>query len=187
MSTYRQNRAIFFATGLDVRSCGLSVEEASEIISDLKNTPIATNLVIERLRERGATGEVREQKAAKWQELYDRAWNAGVERATAHSPTPMHVVQRANPLDDSSPVVKAYAPVMDGMCGFALVNVSPGTSSFARWLVKHGHARKSYYGGVDIWIGEYGQSYERKYEHAKAMASVLQEAGIKAYGMGRLD
>ena len=36
-------------------------------------------------------------------------------------------------------------------------------------------------------FGDYGQSYERKYAHARAMAAVLREAGVNAYGEGRLD
>jgi hypothetical protein len=68
------------------------------------------------------------------------------------------------------------------------VNVSAGSSSFATWLVRCGHARKSYYGGVDIWISAHGQSVDRKEAHAQAMASVLKEKlGVNAHAMSRLD
>ena len=46
---------------------------------------------------------------------------------------------------------------------------------------------RSYYGGVDIWVGEFNQSMERKEACAAAMARVLNEAGIKAYSMSRMD
>ncbi len=116
------------------------------------------------------------------------AMNAGRLAGEDAIPTPMVVEQRANPLDDSSPVVKRYAPVMDGMCGFAWVNIKPGTSAYARWLKKEGIARKdSYYGGVTIWIGEHGQSYERKSAHAAELARVLRTHGVNAINMSRLD
>lgn len=124
---------------------------------------------------------------AAHEELFLKAHDAGNAAANAAVPTPMHVVQRAHPLDDSSPIVKRYAPVMDGVCGFAWVRVTPGTSSFARWLTRTEHGRKAYQGGVSIWVGGYGQSYERKSAYADAFAAVLNEAGITARSEGRLD
>jgi hypothetical protein len=80
-----------------------------------------------------------------------------------------------------------YPPVMDGPCGFGWITVRPGNSSFARWLVKNGLASKAYEGGVQIWVGAYGQSYVRKIAYAHAFSEVLAGAGIRAYGVGRLD
>ena len=126
--------------------------------------------------------------STQFRKLFDEANAAGVAAAERARPTPMVVVEHANPFDDASPIVRQYAPVMDGVCGFAWVNVKPGTSKFARWLKDNGIARTdSYYGGVTIWISDYGQSYERKIAHASAMARVLSEQGIKAYSSGRLD
>ena len=121
------------------------------------------------------------------QALFDKAHAAGMAAGEAHSPVPMHVVQREHPFDDSSPIVKRYPPVMDGVCGFGWVNVSPGNSSFANWLRKQGYGHKAYYGGWEYWVGEFGQSYERKMAYARAFAKVLSEAGIKAYASGRVD
>lgn len=129
----------------------------------------------------------REDREAKFAELALRADEAGRRAAAECIPEPMVVVQRANPFDDSSPIVKQYAPVMDGVCGFAWVTIRPGNCSFAHYAKKHLGARKAYYGGVDIWISEYGQSYERKYAYARAFAEVIAEAGINAYAGGRLD
>lgn len=39
MSTYAQNRSIYFSLGLDIRSAGLSVEEANEIITTMQTDP----------------------------------------------------------------------------------------------------------------------------------------------------
>ncbi len=99
----------------------------------------------------------------------------------------MHVVQRANPFDDSSPVVHRYAPVMDGVCGFAWVTIRPGTSSFARWVSKTGRGRKGYYGGIQIWVSGFGQSMTRKEAYADAFAAVLREAGVSASAGSRMD
>lgn len=121
-------------------------------------------------------------------ELFARAQKAGRIAAEAVVPQPMYVVQHENPLDDSSPIVKAYAPVMSGVCGFAWVIIKPGNGSFARHLKKLGLARPSqYYGGVMVSVFDYGQSYEKKRAHAAAFASVLREAGIRAINMDRLD
>jgi hypothetical protein len=128
----------------------------------------------------------REKRDQGFQELFDRAYAAGIEAAAAINPEPMIVEQRANALDDSSPVVKQYY-VPEGVCGFAWVNISPGNCPFANWLKKGGYARKAYRGGVDIWISAHGQSFERKTAHARAMARVIADAGIKAYSNSRLD
>jgi len=125
---------------------------------------------------------------AEAKDLFARAQEAGRIAAEAITPEPMYVVRRENPLDDTSPIVKRYPPVLDGVCGFAWVLIKPGNSSLARQLKALGLARTdSYYGGVSIWISGYGQSYERKLAHAAAAAKVFQEAGVKAMSMGRLD
>lgn len=120
--------------------------------------------------------------------LFARAHKAGLEAAKAVTPVPMHVVEREHPLDDSSRIIKRYAPVMSGVCGFAWIIIKPGNGSLARHLKKLGLARSSdYYGGVMVSISDHGQSYERKIAHAAAFADVLKDAGIKAMSMGRLD
>lgn len=119
-------------------------------------------------------------------QLFRAADEAGMNAANVVRPAPMVVVQRENPFDDSSPIVKVYEPVMDGVCGFAWVNV-PGNVPFGRYLKERG-ARKGYRSGVDFWISGYGQSYERKMAYANAFAAYLRENGVpKAYASGRLD
>jgi hypothetical protein len=123
----------------------------------------------------------------EYSELFSKADAAGRAAAEACKPVPMQVVERANPLDDSSAVVKRYAPVASGVCGFAWVNVRPGNCGFARWMKKEGVARKGYYGGMEYWVSGYGQSMEKKEAYAGAFAKVLGEAGIKAYPQSRMD
>jgi hypothetical protein len=106
--------------------------------------------------------------------LFNKADEAGKIAAESIRPVPM--------------VIKGYEyePVMDGVCGFAWVNV-PGNVPFGRYLKERG-ARKGYPKGINLWISAYGQSYERKMAYARAFAAVLQENGVpQAYASGRLD
>lgn len=119
--------------------------------------------------------------------LFEKAREAGLAAGKGCCPTPM-VVRGGDILVNMKPVAPGKVWIeSEGPCGFAWVNVKPGTSSFARWLSKNELARSSYYGGVDIWIGEYNQSMARKEAHAHAMAKVFSEAGIRASAMSRMD
>ena len=128
----------------------------------------------------------REAREAGYAALMVRAHEAGMKAGEAIRPMPRVVVQRENPFDASSKIVKQYEPIMDGVCGFAWIVVAPAGSSFGRYLRKRGHSL-AYGGGVSIWVRGFGQSYERKSAYADAYAAVLKEAGIKAYAEGRLD
>lgn len=122
--------------------------------------------------------------------IHQVVWEAAVKAGRAAGdkcrPTPMMVTQHANVLNDNSPAVKTWR-VDSGVCGFAWVVIKPGTSSFARWLIKHKLAGKHYYGGVSIWVSEYGQSMERKIAYARAMSEYLNKVGIRAYPGDRMD
>lgn len=138
---------------------------------------------IEMISAKAAEKDAREKQ---WADLYAAAQKAGMEAGQVHVPTPMVVVGHANPLDDSSPAVQRW-DVPDGACGFAWVTIRPGTHSFAKWLVKHGHGSAAYQGGVQVWVHEHNQSIERKERHASAFAKVLRAAGIDAYSASRMD
>lgn len=121
--------------------------------------------------------------------LYAEAVAAGTQAAQAMTPRPMIVGEAKSLMSNEIDYSKPIEYVADGVCGFAWVNVKPGTSAFAKWLVKNGHARRDdYYGGVTIWIREYNQSMQRKEAHAQAMAEVLRKGGIeRAYAHSRMD
>ena len=75
-------------------------------------------------------------------------------------------------------------------CGFAWVNIAPGTSKFARELKKAGVVRgRSYYGGVDVWNpgGIPTQSMDIKEACADTYVKVLGTYGIRATAMSRAD
>lgn len=125
---------------------------------------------------------------ARFAEIFADANKAGWEAHEAALPQPM-VVEEVQPLT-GVPTGKQWH-VAEGLCGFAWVTVRPGSSSFARWLVKQGHARSSYQGGVMIWVSTQTQSYDRKTAFAQAMAAVFTEApelaGLRIFPGGRLD
>jgi hypothetical protein len=140
------------------------------------------------LREKIAAESVeRKERYAKFEAVYNEASRAGFAAAGAMTPRAMVVASHSNPLDDGSPVEKAWY-VADGVCGFAWVTVSPGNCSFAKWLVKNKLAKRAYGGGVSIWISAHNQSMERKEAHASKMADIFREKlGVKAYGESRMD
>lgn len=119
--------------------------------------------------------------------LFSRAHAAGLKAGEGHRPEPMVVVQRENPFDASSKIVKQYEPVMDGVCGFGWVKVRPAGSSFGRYLKDVQGCSPAYGGGISVWVRGFGQSYERKMAYAHAFAEILREAGVQAFAEGRLD
>jgi hypothetical protein len=157
--------------------------------------------VKDKIRESSA---LRQVEQAKWADLLVRAEAAGKAAGASVTPTPMVVVQRANPFDDNSAIVKQYAPVMDGACGFAWVSFRPAAGGegrrFINWLKAAKHSvrvvepcievRPDYPTGYSYWISDYNQSLTRKGAHADAFAHVINEAGIEGltvYSQDRMD
>ena len=143
-------------------------------------------------RERFRTNIANQQaeKAAR-DETFAAIWaEACAEAAVASQlaqPTPMQVQQRADVLDDTSPVVQAWN-VPDGVCGFASVNVRPGNCAFANWLKKNtSHKYSSYHKAILIFMHYGNQSYERKTAAAHAMEKVFGHHGIRCSVDSRLD
>lgn len=122
-----------------------------------------------------------------YQELYQRAHNAGMEAGNASRPVPMVVGSAkslfSNEIDYSQPV----EVVNDGVCGFAWVHLDKAVGPFVKWLKESRKGHKAYGKGYDIWVGEFGQSMQRKESYARAFAAVLREAGIDAYCASRMD
>ncbi len=120
-------------------------------------------------------------REVEFRELVAKATAAGIVAGSAIVPRHM-VVYGGRPGEE-----RTRYDVPEGPCGFAWINVTPGNSPFANFLKKSGLARKAYHGGVDVWVGEYGQSLDRKEAYANAYAEVLSGAGIKAYAGSRMD
>lgn len=122
------------------------------------------------------------------------AEKAGEAAAKACTPEPMHVVQRANPLDDSSPVVKRYAPVMAGVCGFAWISLRGGTRLHNQMKRRYAdrvhdlYLGNGYPTGKQLSVMKFGQSMERKAAYAHAYAKSLRDNGYEGvYAGERMD
>jgi hypothetical protein len=190
----RQTFALFCATGRDFRSRNLSYAKAHEClsaISNLRNQKAEALKVVEDIISGNTPSVIPTPVAPKcpsFKEIYLKARNAGMEAAQNCMPTPMVVGTPTTPLGNDIDTNKQMYFVSEGVCGFAWIQVKPGTSAFAKWLKKNNLARPdSYYGGVSIWVGEFNQSMQRKEAYANAFANVLNECGIRAYSMSRMD
>jgi hypothetical protein len=129
------------------------------------------------LREKIAAEKAeRVARYAKYQEIIDKAYKAGIEAGKNARPIPMYVIDQGIPIDR----------IDDGACGFAWI-AFPGNTSFGKWTKKQGLARSHYPSGLCIWVSEFGQSVDRKDAFAGAYAKVLKENGIDAYAGSRLD
>lgn len=122
-----------------------------------------------------------------FRELWNRAHAAGEAAVRETTPTPMIVGQSADLFGGGIDYSKPTYFVSQGVCGFAWVVIRPANSAFARWAKKTYNLRTGYGGGLHYWISDYGQSYELKQAYGRAFASVLQDAGLRAYCDSRLD
>lgn len=131
----------------------------------------------ETLREKIAAEKAeRVNRYAKYQEIIEEAYKAGIEAGKNARPLPMYVIDQGIPIDR----------IDDGACGFAWV-AFPGNTSFGKWAKKQGLARSHYPSGLCVWVSEFGQSVDRKEAFAGAYAKVLKSNGIDAYAGSRLD
>jgi hypothetical protein len=117
--------------------------------------------------------------------IYVEAYEAGL-KAGNEVGVPKFIVGDAiglsNEIDYSKPTY-----VLNGLCGFAWVNIKPARGAFVNYLKSRNVGSKGYYGGYEIWVSEFGQSVDRKQAFATAFAEVLRKYGIEAYGASRLD
>jgi hypothetical protein len=124
---------------------------------------------------------------ADYAKLHREAHEAGMRAAKAAIPTPM-VVYEAEGLSDRPKEGGKSWLISEGVCGFAWVNIRDARKGFARWVKNEGIGRTdSYYGGVKIWVSQFGQSMTRKEAYADAYAKVLRDNGVTAYSHSRMD
>jgi hypothetical protein len=162
-ATKRQTFALFCITKKDYRNAGLTKEQASDLIAQLK-------------REKGESHETKSAKP-NFQAIWDEAVKAGREAVTS-----MDVIPAIN-LSDGSQI-----PVGHGPCGFAWIILKDARKGFAKWAKAQGIGRPdSYYGGINVWIADYNQSMSKKETFASAVAGVLNKHGIDARPMSRMD
>lgn len=139
------------------------------------------NMLNKAMNQKQQRDTARSTQHGEFQALWDRAVEYGLAAGNQHKPQPMNLVGRS----PQGGVEHYHVP--EGLCGFAWVVIRPATTPFGRWLKATGRASKAYGGGLQVWISDHEQSYERKQAHASAMAEVFRAAGINAYAGGRLD
>jgi hypothetical protein len=114
----------------------------------------------------------------KFAALLAEAFAAGNAAGAAAVPTPMVV-------SEDRPGGKNWF-VSDGVCGFGWVHFA-GNTAFGKWARKNGHARGDYPTGLAIWSKLMTQSMARNEAWANAVAKVLNDNGVPAYGRSRID
>ena len=120
--------------------------------------------------------------------VYADAHAKGIAAGNGANPTPMIVGTPTTPLGNDIDYSKDTHYVSDGVCGFAWINIKPARGKFVKFLKDNKIGRKdSYYGGYTVWVSHFGQSLARKESYARAFANHLNENGIKAYSMSRMD
>jgi len=117
--------------------------------------------------------------------IYKEAYAAGLI-AGKEVGVPKFIVGDAIGLSDQIDYTKKTY-ILEGLCGFAWVNISPARGAFVTYLKSIDAGHKGYYGGYEIWVREFGQSVDRKYAFAQAFAEVLGRYGIEASAGSRLD
>lgn len=212
--TRKQTFAVYCMTKYDIRDIGLTRQQVSDMIGDLKSkgvtelpdgTPIYT-----KGNESSKKAKVRPSKtiAGTWAlKLLKQAEAAGEkamqELIDSKEVAPMVVQQHANVMDDSSPVTDQWV-VDGGPCGFASIRVmcTNGPSrKFINQLKKAGLAggdrysgyhtewsKSDYYGGfMKSFSSIGGQSLAYKTAYANAYARVLDAEGINTWVWTRMD
>ena len=115
------------------------------------------------------------EKKAFYESVHAAADAAGREAAQAAVLPQFGAVQHANPLDDSSEIVKVWDEPFE-LCGFASVQIKGANKGYGKWVVASGVGRTdSYNGGAAISVFEFGQSHGRKVAYASAYADTVKE------------
>ncbi|MDE6881213.1 MAG: hypothetical protein K2P20_07620 [Oscillospiraceae bacterium] len=106
--------------------------------------------------------------------LYGYASSAGARAAENCIPTPVYV--------------SGYTePVLQGLVGFAWVEIPDARKRFPRWLKKRKIGYAGYRGGWAVRAKASGQSFEKAKAYADAFAKVLRQNGIDCDVGTRLD
>jgi hypothetical protein len=149
--------------------------------------PIASKRFREYMKEQSVA---RAARTDQFKAIFEEARLAGMAAGNSATPRPMVVTR------DSMAIVTAAGRqnildrdyvVPEGPCGFAWVVIRPGNSPAAIYAKKNLRAHKHYYGGMELWVSEFGQSMERKEAYARAYADVLKKHGIQASYGSRMD
>jgi hypothetical protein len=163
-----QTFAVRSAIGYDIRDCKITKWEATILINNINE---GEDFELPEGAIKKAEVDFRKFKYFK---IWCEAWQAGVHAFEECMPIPMVVNTHLAMEDDNSPIIKSNI-VPGGACGFAYVNIKPGTSGLSKWLVKEGYAYSDdYRKGSTINVNYKGsQSHAKKVAMANAMAKIF--------------
>ena len=106
---------------------------------------------------------------ATFQKIVAMADAAGMVAGQAATPEPMVVYEAAGITGDAPKPGGQSWYVPEGVCGFAWVRFA-GNTEFGRWAKRHGIASKGYPSGLEVWVGAFNQSYDRKMAFANSLS-----------------
>lgn len=139
-----------------------------------------------------------------WRSLMDLATKVGTAAEKACIPTPIEVYE-AEILTDRQ--IGPSERVDKGLCGRASIIIKPATQPVVRWIKQFSRSddpkakqmidlrkqgwsylsHKHYYGGWELYVCMYSQSYARHVAHANAVIQIFQAAKISCYSKDWLD
>jgi hypothetical protein len=160
------------------RNGAIKIVRTAWIITPTRSPRLTTAYILANPDEEAAASETIALLAKepsgppRWEEIYSIAHRAGLAAADEYTPTPM--------------ILSAGSIEPDGLCGFAIIELPDGRTSFARWLrktSKTGTGRRS----ARIYYSHDSQSVERAEQFANAFARVLRLNGITCSVRALLD
>lgn len=136
--------------------------------------------------------------SAKTKTGFETLWTKATKKAREAwieaQPAPILIYTPKGLFDDTPNIEEPMYVHSEGVCGFGWIIVKDGRTAFARWLAKHDIGTTSaYYGGRMVSSYDLvpedrkSQSYDRKCAAVYAAVRVLNEAGIQAEAVTRMD
>ena len=128
-ATKKQTFMIYSLGGGDVREQNLNRAAAKELIE---------KLLVEKESGKNTVSIPEKNSVISYEKIMAEATEAASAAGDAWmaKATPQfRVVERSNPLDDNSPIVKDFGTMLD-VCGFAGIEIKDKRTKFAKWLVQ---------------------------------------------------
>jgi hypothetical protein len=116
----------------------------------------------------------------EFNDFLDEAIIIGLKSGNAHIPTPMYVA--------------GYAPIPDGVCGFAQINIK-ANNPLGRHIAKICREQysdkkgwsKRYNSGFMFWVPYFNQSYEKKKCMANSMTNFFLQHNYPCWASAQVD
>ena len=158
-----------------------------EAKTDKKYCPACSKVAFSKFKDMLEANKVaKAQRETDFQRILDAAIQAGNAAHETAKTIPMVVEQRANILNDRSPVVEQYV-VEGGVCGFGWVSIAPCNSQFANWLKEKGYTIDGYAKCINLRPRLGSQSMARQEAWAYACSKFLNDNITTLQGTGKTE